>query len=217
MPKRHFVLEGDCISSIAYRYGFAPETLWNYPDNRELKTQRKDNLNVLNPNDVVAIPDRVVKEVSAATDQRHVFKRVGIPVKVHLRLLDENNQPRAGLAYRLDTGTRLYRGTTDGHGEIRHSIIPNTASVTLLLPEGEQYIFRLGYIDPVTERSGVCKRLQNLNLLGAADVELEYRRGLRLFREKYCGVVITAHSRSYTSEPDLTSAEQAVLVEVHGS
>jgi len=37
MPE-HQVQQGDCINSIGLQYGFFPNTLWNHPDNAELKS-----------------------------------------------------------------------------------------------------------------------------------------------------------------------------------
>ena len=45
MPKQHKVKQGECLSSIAERYGLFPETIANDSDNSELKNERKD-LNV---------------------------------------------------------------------------------------------------------------------------------------------------------------------------
>ena len=38
----HTIQDGDCISSVAMRHGFFPGTLWNHPDNMELKKLRRD-------------------------------------------------------------------------------------------------------------------------------------------------------------------------------
>ena len=54
--KEYQAREGDCISSIAYENGLFPNTLWNHPDNAELKRNRKD-MNLLEVGDVVKIPE----------------------------------------------------------------------------------------------------------------------------------------------------------------
>lgn len=42
MPFQHQVGPGDCIVSIAYDNGFHPDTLWDHPENAELKALRHD-------------------------------------------------------------------------------------------------------------------------------------------------------------------------------
>ena len=48
MPKQHKVRQGECISSIAIRYGFAPDTIWQDGSNAALRSLREDK-NVLHP------------------------------------------------------------------------------------------------------------------------------------------------------------------------
>src|SRR5882724_13489186 len=101
MPINYKVEQGDCISSIAFEYGFYPDTIWNYPANSELKKKREDP-NVLFPGDVVTIPDRRPIEFSKPTTARHKFRLKNIPAKLRLRLLTLEGQPRANEKYVLE-------------------------------------------------------------------------------------------------------------------
>lgn len=83
---------GDCISSIAYEHGFFWETLWNHPQNAELKSDRKEP-NVLKEGDIVYIPDLTLKEESGASEKRHRFKLKGVPAKLRLRIMEEPKPP----------------------------------------------------------------------------------------------------------------------------
>ena len=72
------VREGESMSSIAFRAGFAEETLWNHSDNAALKHKRKDP-HVLMAGDTVEVPERQRKEAQGATEQKHRFRRKDVP------------------------------------------------------------------------------------------------------------------------------------------
>ena len=82
MPN-YTVKQGDCISSIAQKHGLFWDKVWNHPKNANLQERRKDP-NVLSPGDVVFVPDKDEKEESGATEQRHRFKRKGVPEKLRI-------------------------------------------------------------------------------------------------------------------------------------
>lgn len=83
MSTNHTIRQGECIESLADRYGFFPETLWKHADNSDLRELRKDQ-NILQPGDVVVIPDLELGEESAATEQKHRFRRKGVPAKMRI-------------------------------------------------------------------------------------------------------------------------------------
>jgi hypothetical protein len=97
MPTKEYrVRQGDCISSIAYEHGFFPDTLWNHSENAELKQNRKD-MNLLEVGDIVRIPEKEEKEESAAPEQKHRFRKKGVPAKLRMKIfreqpLDEQTQ-----------------------------------------------------------------------------------------------------------------------------
>lgn len=178
MPSRHEVNQGDCISSIAFEYGFFPDTVWNHPNNAELKNQRKDP-NVLMPGDIVFVPDRRGKEVSKPTDQVHKFKVKNTPEKLNLQLLKEG-EPRAGEEYELEIDDLKFTGTTDSQGRIQQSIPPNAKQGRLTLKKSEEaFEIRLGHLDPHDQITGVQGRLRHLGFYfgpidGQMSPELEH-------------------------------------------
>lgn len=80
---KYLIKPGDCIDSIAYRFSHHPATIWNHPDNAELKSIR-ENPNVLLKGDRLTVPEIQTKKVTGATEERHLFVRRG---RVKLRLL----------------------------------------------------------------------------------------------------------------------------------
>jgi len=174
MPDRKYtVKQGDCISSIAFAHNLFPETIWDHPDNAELKKLRKDP-NSLFPGDSVVIPEKQLKEEDCQTEQKHRFRRKGVPEKLRLQFLagdEEDDAPRKGIPYILDITTQKGRpvpqkkGYTDDNGFLDESIPPDAIKGEIVLDEGddeEVYEIMLGHIDPIDTPSGIRARLENL-------------------------------------------------------
>ncbi len=70
----HPVEAGECLHAIAVRYGFFWETLWNLPENAELKKLRKGPES-LEPGDVVHIPDLREKVSKCPTNNSYRFRK----------------------------------------------------------------------------------------------------------------------------------------------
>jgi N-acetylmuramoyl-L-alanine amidase len=166
MPKKHIVRRGDCIASIAFRYGFFWDTLWHHPANKPLANRRKDP-NVLLAGDEVEIPDRTPKSQDGATDTKHRFKVKGVPAKLRLKVMRgpdpegqerepdglssagrsvtsedpepapaRSDEPRGEVDYALDIDGKLIRGTTADDGLIEISIPPDARRGVLIVEPG---------------------------------------------------------------------------------
>ncbi|MBN2170813.1 MAG: peptidoglycan-binding protein [Candidatus Krumholzibacteriota bacterium] len=107
MPE-HRVTQGDCLLSLAKEHGFSWETLWNHPDNAELKRLRKDP-NALKPGDVLVIPERRDKQEDAAGEAKTQFRRTGALARLRLEILAVPT-PASGAS-----------GTQEGGGETQQS------------------------------------------------------------------------------------------------
>jgi hypothetical protein len=209
---KYIVQQGDCISSIAYEHGFFPDTLWNLSENAELKQKRKDP-NILFSGDEVFIPDKREKTESGATEQKHQFKRKGVPSWLLIVLKDEESQPRAGLDYVLEIDGKLLQDKTNSSGQIRHSIPPSAQKGKITIGSGtqkEEYPLQIGHLDPMTEISGVQARLNNLGFnCGVVDGVLGTATSTAIskFQKQY--------GLQQSGEPDQTTRDK--LAEVHGS
>ncbi len=162
----HKVVKSECLTQIAHQYGFkSADAIWTHPDNRELR-QLRNSPNILHPGDVVTIPDRVVKQVDAATGQSHKFV-VKSPKKMfRLVLRTPSGKPIKDAHYRLIVGSTKIGGTTGEDGVIEHSI-PVQETAGQLTLNGETFPVAIGAINPISNTqdegvSGVHARLANL-------------------------------------------------------
>lgn len=209
MPKQYTVKAGDCISSIAFETGFFADTLSELPENANLKQLRK-NLNVLQPGDVVFIPDKREKFHEGKTGARHVFRRKGVPARLSLRIL-RDDAPRANVPYTLTIDGRVMSGRTGPKGEIDVTISPNAMSGILKVgpPEDlDEYNLDLGHLQPADNIAGVQSRLRNLGFhCEGEDGQLGpvTREAISAFQRK--------HKLPVTGEMD--AAFQAKIAKVH--
>lgn len=176
--RQYTVRRGDCISSIAFEEGYFPGTLWGAPENAALVDKRRDP-NVLEPGDIVVLPDKEPKTTSCVTGKRHRFTRRGVPEKLKIKLY-MGDEPRTGEPYVLELdGKILQKGDVGADGLIEASIPPNARNGRILLRDGAEEIpLSLGTLPPLDTLLGLQVRLQNLGyytgrLDGAESDDLE--------------------------------------------
>jgi hypothetical protein len=160
MATYHEVQQGDCIFSIAFEYGFFPDTIWNHPNNAVLKKQRNDP-GVLLPGDNVFVPDKRLKEAPRPTEQLHKFRCKNTPKKLRIQFL-RLNKPIPNLNYILEIDGKGRKGKTDSAGWLVQSISPKAQRATVTLESGKKYDLQLGCADPVEEVTGIQGRLRIL-------------------------------------------------------
>lgn len=169
-PEKYVVKQGDCISSIAFKHDLFPEALWNHPDNSKLKQDRKEP-NTLIPGDEVVIPDKETKEEDCGPEQKHRFRRKGVPERLRIRFLDDDDEPRADIAFVVEIEREnggpcpLRKGNTDDQGYLDVSIPPDGSTGKIYLGEGigrEIHEVLLGHLDPIDTLSGQKARLNNM-------------------------------------------------------
>ena len=160
--KAHKVRQGESISSIAFKYGFFPEKIWNDPRNAQLKQNRKDP-NILHEEDMVVVPEKQMREESGDTETKHRFRRKGVPEILRVQLFDEYDEPKRGIPYKITIDGNLRQGTTNQDGIVEERISPDARRGELVIGEDEEtYILNIGYLDPITTTTGVRGRLFNL-------------------------------------------------------
>jgi len=196
MAGLHRVKQGEHISSLAEKYGFADHrTIWNHPNNEELKQKRK-NPDILMPGDSVFIPDRTIRIEMCPTDQRHKFKTHREPLKLRLVLERFYDRPIADRPCDLFINTTQFHLSSDGNGLLEQKI-PRSAENALLVvkdtvsingdkvPVTFQVPVRIGDLNPLEEPSGQRARLANLGYyrLNGEEIDpLEIRSAVEEFQ-----------------------------------
>jgi N-acetylmuramoyl-L-alanine amidase len=177
MATDYTVQQGDYLSKIAKEFGFSDyRTIWNHPDNSELKSKRK-NPNVLYPGDKLVIPDRNLREENCAVDNKHRFKKKDPGLRLRLVLEDMYEKPIANAQCLLSIDGDFRTIKTDGQGKIDEPLRPGTTSATLIIQDAKQthlnfveIPIKIGHLDPLEELSGQRARLKNLGYFpGKAD------------------------------------------------
>lgn len=171
----------DCIDSIAFAHGLFWQTVWDHPENRALKDLRRDP-NVLDEDDEVFVPEIEIKEESGATEQRHRFRRKGVPAKIKIRVMVDD-EPVADTPCVLIIDGRSTSLTTDGDGFVEIEISPGARRGELRVQRQNRttiYHLNLGGLPPLDTEDGVRDRLGGLGYATSTDEEfLAARRRFR--------------------------------------
>lgn len=166
----HAVAQGECVAKIAYRYGFAPDTIWGHPDNAALKAARGDQY-VIAAGDRLHIPALRPRSKMQATDTRLTVRRKAVPERLRVRFLQLDGNPRFDVPYSVTVATPAGRpgpavnGRTDAQGFVDVAVMPDATAATITLGEGddeENYAVAIGALDPLDTIAGWQARLDNL-------------------------------------------------------
>ncbi|MBI3597285.1 MAG: peptidoglycan-binding protein [Nitrospirae bacterium] len=221
MATTHAVKQGECLASIAKKYGFADwQKIYDHPQNGAFKSKRP-NPNVLYPGDEVFIPDKKEKKESCRIGQKHRFKVKSPKTLLQIILKDDQEQALAYAAYTLRVArqARPYTGSTDGAGLLKLEIPIGVKSAELSLDElGLTWNLEIDHLDPVEELvedkaiiTGVQARLNNLGFhCGKVDGMLgpKTKEAIKKFQE------IVLKRGSPNGEPDDATLNE--LVKQHG-
>lgn len=169
----HKVVQGECLSAIASKYGYKDgKIIYQHPDNVELRRKRPDP-NVLLPGDRVTIPTRRKTEEEGASGQKHKFQRSGPTKVLRLKLDEPRTNKFSKKSYELkiqkpgscDGDYLIFSGSLDDGGCLEEKI-PVAAVKGMLVVETDGNPFKLhlliDHLDPADEISGIQGRLKNL-------------------------------------------------------
>jgi len=173
MPRRHVVKQGECLSSIARKYGFLSwRTIYDAPDNSDFRKKRP-NPNVIYPGDKLAIPDPpggdgFVATLGTGQTQQAVVERE--PTLLRLKVLDHLGGKGEAAAYELEVEglPGLKEGDVGQSGEVEVAIpeFARKGRITLKSKSSGEVIkvfdLLIGDLDPVTTPSGLRERLRRL-------------------------------------------------------
>ena len=215
MATEHVVQQGEHLSQISAKYGFLDyRTVWDHPQNADLKALRKTP-NVLLPGDSVHIPDKLQKEESRATGQLHRFQVPSPRLFLHIALKDWANQPLTDTDCVLQLEGKAIALKTDAAGRIKVPISITEAEATLtfkdpMVPFDLIVPIKIGHLDPVDSASGQMARLSNLGYITRPLEDVDDVVMARTVQEFQCDAGLPV-----TGECD--AATQNKLKEMHGS
>ena len=167
----HVVKQGECLSSIAYAYGFASyKTLYEHPDNAAFRKARPDPAHIF-PGDKIRIPVTKATEQTLSTEKRHKLT-IKVPrahIRLHLR--DRDGSPLASQDYVLRFAGQAIKGRTTDRGLVDELVPAAIQEAILELPKlGLNLQVRCGTVDPVETTTGLQHRLNALGFsAGAVD------------------------------------------------
>ena len=160
---QYIVQPGDCLSSIAQKHGFGNwRIIYNDPNNADFRLTRP-NPNLIYADDILFIPDKKPKEIEIPTASSSVFIVNLVRTHLRLRIVNLNDEPRGGLAYKLRVGSLQKEGTTSADGMIDEEIPADVTSGALEIASiGVSKSLQIGHLDPIDTISGIQGRLKNL-------------------------------------------------------
>lgn len=176
MAIEHVIEQGECIATLAERHGHRMATLWDHPQNAELKELR-GNPYVLNVGDVVFVPDIRTRSETCSTDARHCFRRHDVPEKFRLQLLDDDVPiEKTPYVFEIGKDRRAHQTTTEGWVEEWVPPSATKATLTFVPPRGPSdpedlvveplvYEILLGALGPADSERGARARLLALSYL----------------------------------------------------
>jgi hypothetical protein len=158
----HTVEQGEHILRIAEKYHFFDYTIiWDDGANAAIKTKR-DNPNVLNPGDVVVIPDKTPKKETRPTTKVHTFKVNLKPLRLWIEIHNYDGEMAAGVECVLKVEAKETKLTTPRGFVHKYILVDDQDGHLKVEILNIDTAIKIGYLDPVEEPTGQHARLNNL-------------------------------------------------------
>ena len=161
-PNQHVVQQGESLISIGRQYNLDPHKILDHQENQHLWDENRET-SILNPGDIVNLPERITKTVSGDTEQRHRFVYHGRFTTLRMKFHDTEG-PLADEPYLLDVDDQQYQGQLDGEGGLEERIPADAQSAVIRIGPGGDHVMNIGvgYLNPISEVTGIQMRLNNL-------------------------------------------------------
>jgi hypothetical protein len=204
----YIVRQGDHLPSLAYRFDFDADAVWNDPKNADLRRIRKLSAdpNILCPTDMLYIPDpkpAVVQSLNTGTTNTFV---ADVPTAtLNVKFVEADGTPYASKAFTVQELPELAGLTTDGSG-LAHVRVPVTldAATVVFSDSNDSFELAIGEMDPIDTLSGVFKRLKNL---GYIDDDIAFASAPRDILR--AGLLALTSAKSASDDPPASDASAA--------
>lgn len=210
--RTHVVRQGDHLERIAWEGGVSARSVQELEENAHLRERRDPN--VLEPGDVVYLPDRRPPEltVTKSTTNKFVARLPRSRIEMTLR---GPSGALSGAAFTVEgvPGPPI-EGTTDGEGVARFDLPIHAEHAEVVVAEHcLRFRVRVGHLDPPETESGVFARLHQMGYLAGGPPGEDIRSAAALER----AVRAFQTDRGIEATGELDQETRDALVERHGS
>jgi hypothetical protein len=165
--KTYKINETDCFASVAEKYGFHDADLLYSADENALLKSKRDNLHVLKKGDSVKIPEKELKDASAATGSKYTYTAKGLITEFELLVEDFDGNALSGKEFTLDIDNVITEGTIEaGLVKCKVDASAKKGRLTVWLNDEKTnsmiWPLEIGALAPFDENEGIQARLNNL-------------------------------------------------------
>jgi hypothetical protein len=162
----HTVQQGETLLGLASQNGLESwEDIVNAPENASIKDTLADP-GVVKPGISLFLPNKTMKQQPSAVDAKHPFTVKRPKAWIRLAIKDADGAALANCKYELTVAGKTTSGTIAAGGVIEQAVPIDTTSGVLKVWTSdsafEEWQLKIGWMDPISEDSGIQARLANL-------------------------------------------------------
>lgn len=170
----HTVQQGDTLLALASKNGLDSwEDIVNASENASIKDTLTDP-GILKPGISLFIPNKTMKQQPSAVDAKHPFNIKRPKAWLRIAIKDADGAALANCKYELTAAGTTTSGTLASTGIIEQAVPIDTTAGKLKVwitdTTFEEWELKIGWMDPISEESGVQARLANLGFDFGDDV-----------------------------------------------